>query len=60
MCCKKERKRIAEQDLKRFWRIKVDAYGKPLITYIDPLLTRSEIRSPLHMSLVPCLVLDLG
>jgi hypothetical protein len=30
------RRRLAERDLKRFWRIKADAEGKTLIAYIDP------------------------
>ncbi len=55
-----ERRRLAEKDLKRFWRIKTDAYGKTLIAYIDPLLIKSDIRSLLQMSIVPCLVLDFG
>jgi hypothetical protein len=55
-----KRRRLAEKDLKRFWRIKTDAHGKTLIAYIDPLLVKSDIRSLLQMSIVPCLVLDFG
>jgi len=55
------RKRLAEKDLKRFWRIPEDAGGKTLVAYIDPLLMDSgAIQKPVYMSLVPSLVLDLG
>jgi len=54
------RKRLAEKDLKRFWRIPEDANGKTLIAYIDPLLVKSDLQKPVYMSLVPSLVLDLG
>lgn len=56
----KGRIKLAEKDLKRFWRIKADANGKTLVAYIDPLLIKSSIHNPLHMSLIPCLVLDFG
>ncbi len=55
-----ERKRLAEKDLKRFWRIPVDADGKVLVAYIDPLLVKGDLQRPIYMSLVPSLVLDLG
>jgi hypothetical protein len=54
------RKKLAEKDLKRFWRIPENADGKTLIAYIDPLLIKGDIQKPVHMSLVPSLVLDLG
>jgi hypothetical protein len=55
------RKRLAEKDLKRFWRIPEDANGKTLVAYIDPLLMDSgAIQKPVYMSLVPSLVLDFG
>jgi hypothetical protein len=54
------RRQLAEKDLKRFWRIKANACGKTLIAYIDPLLVKGNIDNPLYMSLVPCLVLDIG
>ncbi|MCS7125114.1 MAG: hypothetical protein NZ932_06875 [Candidatus Bathyarchaeota archaeon] len=54
------RKKLAEKDLKRFWRIKADADGKTLVAYIDPLLVKSDIKNPLYVSLIPCLVLDFG
>jgi hypothetical protein len=54
------RRKLAEKDLKRFWRIRADASGKTLIAYIDPLLIKRDIRESLHMSLVPSLVLDFS
>ncbi|MEM2737598.1 MAG: hypothetical protein QXK93_01225, partial [Candidatus Bathyarchaeia archaeon] len=54
------RKRLAERDLKRFWRVKADTNGKTLIAYIDPLLIKSDINNPTYMSLVPCLVIDFN
>ena len=54
------RRRLAEKDLKRFWRIKADASGKTLIAYIDPLLIKGDIRDPLRMSLIPSLVIDFS
>jgi hypothetical protein len=55
------RKRLAEKDLKRFWRIPENASGKTLVAYIDPLLMDSgTIQKPVYMSLVPSLILDLG
>jgi len=53
------RRKLAEKDLKRFWRIKTDAYGKTLVAYVDPLLVKSDVNDPLYMSLIPCLILDL-
>lgn len=54
------RKKLAEKDLKRFWRVPENVDGKTLIAYIDPLLIKGDIQKPVHMSLVPSLVLDLG
>jgi len=54
------RKKLAVKDLKRFWRVPENADGKTLIAYIDPLLIRGDIQKPVHMSLVPSLILDLG
>jgi len=54
------RRRLAEKDLKRFWRIKADASGKTLIAYIDPLLIKRDIRDPLRMGLIPSLVLNFS
>jgi len=54
------RKKLAEKDLKRFWRVKEDANGKTLIAYIDPLIFKGDIQNPLYMSLIPCLVLDFA
>ncbi|MEM0007482.1 MAG: hypothetical protein QXP16_02360 [Candidatus Bathyarchaeia archaeon] len=54
------RKRLAEKDLKRFWRIPENTSGKTLIAYIDPLLVKSNLQKPVYMSLVPSLVLDLS
>jgi len=53
------RKKLAEKDLKRFWRIQEDKGGKTLVAYIDPLLMESgTIQKPVHMSLIPSLILD--
>jgi len=54
------RKRLAEKDMKRFWRIQEDTNGKTLIAYVDPLLVKSDLQEPVYMSLIPSLVLDLG
>jgi hypothetical protein len=54
------RRRLAERDLKRFWRIKADAEGKTLIAYIDPLLIKEQIRNPVLTSLIPSIILDLS
>lgn len=54
------RKKLAERDLKRFWRVKEDANGKTLIAYIDPLIFKGNIQNPLYTSLIPCLVIDLS
>ncbi|MEM2393449.1 MAG: hypothetical protein QXG11_01345 [Candidatus Bathyarchaeia archaeon] len=54
------RRRLAEKDLKRFWRIKADDEGKTLITYIDPLLIEKQIQNPTLKSLIPSIILDLG
>lgn len=53
------RKRLAEGDLKRFWRVKPDPTGRTLVAYVDPLLVRGDIQSPAQKSLVPCFILDL-
>ncbi|MEM1565920.1 MAG: hypothetical protein QW510_02375 [Candidatus Bathyarchaeia archaeon] len=54
------RKKLAEKDLKRFWRVREDLNGKTLIAYIDPLVIKRDIQNPLYMSLIPCFVLDLS
>ena len=54
-----ERKRIAEEDLRRFWRIKSNPNGKTLIAYVEPLLLKSDVSDPTQMSIVPYLILDL-
>lgn len=54
------RKRLAEKDLKRFWRIKEDENGKTLIAYIDPLIVKGDIKNLLYLSLIPCIVLDFS
>jgi len=54
------RRKLAEKDLKRFWRIKADASGKTLIAYIDPLLIKRDVHDPLQMGLIPSLVLDFS
>jgi len=54
----KKRKKLAEAELKRFWRIEADEKGKTLIAFIDPLLLKKEIKNELFMSLVPALILD--
>ncbi|MHA1606341.1 MAG: hypothetical protein ACTSWP_02185 [Candidatus Freyarchaeota archaeon] len=54
------RRRLAEEDLKRFWRVKSDTTGKTLIAYIDPLLIKKDIRDPTQTSIIPCLILDLS
>lgn len=54
------RKKLAEKDLKRFWRIPEDASGKTLIAYIDSLLIKGDLQKPVFMGLVPSLVLDLS
>ncbi|MEM2093292.1 MAG: hypothetical protein QXE16_03305 [Candidatus Bathyarchaeia archaeon] len=53
------RKKLAEKDLKRFWRIKADEKGKTIIAYLDPLLIRKDIRDPIYMSIVPSMILDV-
>ncbi|MEM0357114.1 MAG: hypothetical protein QXL77_01895 [Candidatus Bathyarchaeia archaeon] len=54
------RKKLAEKDLKRFWRVEKNASGKTLIAYIDPLIIKRDIKNPLYTSLVPSLVLDFS
>jgi len=52
-----ERKRLAESDLRRFWRIKPDPKGSTFVGYLEPLGLR-ELKG-LSLSLLPFLVLDL-
>lgn len=54
------RRKLAEKDLKRFWRVKEDANGKALVAYIDPLIVKTDIKNVLYTSLIPCLVLDFS
>jgi hypothetical protein len=54
------RKKLAEKDLKRFWRISRSTKGKTLITYIDPLLIESKIERAEFLGLIPCLILDFS
>ncbi|MEM1658073.1 MAG: hypothetical protein QXX87_01675 [Candidatus Jordarchaeales archaeon] len=54
------RRALAENDLKRFWRVKPDSEGRVLVAYVDPLLLKVDIQSPAQKSLVPCLVIDLS
>ena len=53
-----ERRKLAEKELKRFWRVKKGENGRVLIAYIDPLLIKRKIKNPLHLSIIPSLVLD--
>lgn len=53
-----ERKKLAEKELKRFWRVKKSEEGRVLIVYIDPLLMKRKIKDPLHLSIIPSLILD--
>jgi hypothetical protein len=53
------RRKLAEKDLKRFWRVKTSEDGITLVAYVDPLLMKKEIKDLSLMSLVPCLILDL-
>ncbi|HDN83772.1 MAG TPA: hypothetical protein ENG50_05355 [Candidatus Altiarchaeales archaeon] len=49
--------KIIENDEKRFWRIKANAEGVPIIAYADPLkLIKPENR---FHALIPCLVVDM-
>lgn len=54
------RRKLAERDLKRFWRIKADAEGKTIIAYIDPLLIKGQIPNLMLKSLIPSMILDLS
>ncbi|MEM3696394.1 MAG: hypothetical protein QXQ94_02665 [Candidatus Bathyarchaeia archaeon] len=54
------RRKLAEKDMKRFWRIKANTDGKTLIAYADPLLLKESLQNETRMSLVPCLILDLS
>ncbi|MEM3700135.1 MAG: hypothetical protein QXL57_04640 [Candidatus Bathyarchaeia archaeon] len=54
------RRKLAEKDMKRFWRIKASKDGKTLIAYADPLLLKSTLQNAMQMSLVPCIILDLS
>ena len=52
-----ERKRLAEADLKRFWRVKANPRGHTFVGYLEPLEFEQLKTKPL--SLIPFLVLDL-
>ena len=52
-----ERKKLAESDLKRFWRVKADPKGYTFVGYLEPL--RFEELKRESLSLLPFLVLDL-
>jgi hypothetical protein len=52
-----ERKRLAEADLRRFWRVKADPKGYTFVGYLEPLKFERLKGQPL--SLLPFLVLDL-
>ncbi len=52
------RRKLAEEDLKRYWRIESDESGRTLVAYIDPLLIKPDLKDPLLMSLVPAIVLE--
>lgn len=51
-----ERKKIASEDLKRFWRIKKSEEGKTIVAYLNPKL---EVRHEIYKCIIPCLILDL-
>jgi len=53
------RKKLALEDLKRYWRVKSEESGRTLIAYIDPLLMGPVPEEPLFMSLIPALVLEI-
>lgn len=50
--------KLVNRDVKRFWRIKHESDGKPLIVYIDPLLMGEPLEDPIFMSLIPAVVID--
>lgn len=52
------RRKLAEKDLKRFWRIKASESGKTLIAYIDPLLNKEIKLKNKNVSIIPSLILD--
>ncbi|MEM2925538.1 MAG: hypothetical protein QXJ68_07620 [Methanocellales archaeon] len=54
------RRKLAEEDLKRFWRIKTSEKGKTLIAYIDPLLDKEIKLKIKNLSIIPSLILDFG
>lgn len=54
------RRKLVDRDLKRFWRIKHEADGEPLIVYIDPLLIGEQLENPIFMSLIPAVVIDFS
>ena len=54
---KKEKVKIAREDLKRFWRIKESKEGKSIIVYVDPKL---EVKHEVYRSIIPCVVLDFS
>jgi len=53
------RKRLALNDLKRFWRVKRSDKGNTLIVYLDPLLSGIELNNPIFLSIIPSIVLGL-
>ena len=54
---KKEKVKIAREDLKRFWRIKESKEGKSIIVYVDPKL---EVKHEVYRSIIPCVILDFS
>lgn len=51
----RERRKIASEDLKRFWRISGDEEGKTIVAYLDPKL---EVKHEIYRCIIPCVVLD--
>lgn len=54
---RKEKVKIAREDLKRFWRIKESKEGKSIIVYLDPKL---EVKHEVYRSIIPCVILDFS
>jgi len=54
---RKEKVKIAREDLKRFWRIKESKEGKSVIVYLDPKL---EVKHEVYRSIIPCVILDFS
>lgn len=54
------RRKLAEKDLKRYWRVKASKGGKTLIAYIDPLLDEEIKLKMKNLSIIPSLILDLN